>query len=110
MVMPKAPIDQRPDIVNGWLEAELDAQLFFADEKDAMAVSAMAFEQTTGFTQQSVVQLGLLHPSESGRRSNEPDLRCPNSFSPEAEGALRQGGGSRGGDLKHPRPTSGPKR
>src|SRR5436190_885474 len=34
MVMPKALIDQRPDIVNGWLEAELDAQVFFADEEN----------------------------------------------------------------------------
>src|SRR5262249_5166018 len=54
MVMPKALIDQRPDIVNGWLEAELDAQLFLADEKNAMAVSQMAVEQTTGFSQKAL--------------------------------------------------------
>src|SRR6266516_1084251 len=33
MVMPRALIDQRPDVVNASLEAELDAQLYFADEK-----------------------------------------------------------------------------
>src|SRR5439155_7862735 len=31
MVMPKALIDQRPDIVNGWLEADVEAQLFCGD-------------------------------------------------------------------------------
>ncbi len=51
LVMPKALVEQRPDIVRGWLEAELDAQLYFADEKNADDVSRMALEQTTGFTQ-----------------------------------------------------------
>jgi NitT/TauT family transport system substrate-binding protein len=48
LVMPKALVEQRPDIVRGWLEAELDAQLYFADEKNADDVSRMALEQTTG--------------------------------------------------------------
>src|SRR6516225_10745012 len=45
MVMPRALIDQRPDVAKAWLEAELDAQLYFGDEKNAMQVSAMALEQ-----------------------------------------------------------------
>src|SRR6202047_440938 len=50
LVMPQALIEQRPDVVKGWLNAELDAQLFFADGKNAMAVSKMALDQTTGFS------------------------------------------------------------
>jgi len=42
-------IDQRPDVVKAWLNAELDAQLFMADPANAMAVVEMAEEQTTGF-------------------------------------------------------------
>ena len=41
-------LEQRPDIVKGWLQAELDAQLYFADGKNAVDVSKMAVEQTTG--------------------------------------------------------------
>src|SRR5437762_9391669 len=44
-------IKQRPDVVKGWLEAELDAQLFIADPKNAPEVIKMAKEQTTGFSE-----------------------------------------------------------
>jgi NitT/TauT family transport system substrate-binding protein len=44
-------IKQRPDIVKAWLNAELDAQLFLADEKNAMEVAAMAGTQSTGFSE-----------------------------------------------------------
>lgn len=44
-------IKQRPDIVKAWLNAELDAQLFLADPKNAMEVTALAAEQATGFTE-----------------------------------------------------------
>ncbi len=60
-------IDQRPDVVKAWLNAELDAQLFMADPDNAMAVVAMAEEQTTGF-------------------SNEVLWRAMNGMTPEAQG------------------------
>ncbi len=44
-------IQQRPDVVKGWLNAELDAQLFLADPKNAGEVTRMAVEQTTGFSE-----------------------------------------------------------
>ena len=44
-------IKQRPDIVKAWLNAELDAQLFLANPKNAMEVAAMAAQQATGFTE-----------------------------------------------------------
>jgi NitT/TauT family transport system substrate-binding protein len=43
-------IKQRPDIVKAWMNAELDAQLFLADPKNAPEVIKLAMEQTTGFT------------------------------------------------------------
>jgi sulfonate transport system substrate-binding protein len=43
-------IKQRPDVVKGWLNAELDAQLFLADPKNAQEIVRMAKQQTTGFS------------------------------------------------------------
>jgi NitT/TauT family transport system substrate-binding protein len=54
MVMPQALITQRPDIVKAWLEAELDAETYFADPKNAMDIAAMAASQTTGFPQKAL--------------------------------------------------------
>lgn len=44
-------IKARPDVAKAWLNAELDAQLFLADPKNAMEVAAMAAQQATGFTE-----------------------------------------------------------
>jgi NitT/TauT family transport system substrate-binding protein len=44
-------IDQRPDVVKAWLNAELDAQLYMADPANTMAIVKMAKEQTTGFSE-----------------------------------------------------------
>ena len=44
-------IKQCPDIVKAWLNAELDAQLFLADPKNAAEVARMAAKQTTGLTE-----------------------------------------------------------
>ena len=39
-------ISQRPDVVKGWLNAELDAQLFMLDFKNAGEIASMAEAQT----------------------------------------------------------------
>lgn len=44
-------IRQRPDVVMAWLNAELDAQMFLADSKNAGDIARMAQEQTTGFSE-----------------------------------------------------------
>ncbi len=54
MVMPQALIEQRPDIVKAWLEAELEAELYFGDSKNAMDVTKMALGQTTGFPEKAL--------------------------------------------------------
>jgi NitT/TauT family transport system substrate-binding protein len=43
-------IKQRPDVVKAWMNAELDAQLFFGDPKNSQEIIQMAKQQTTGFT------------------------------------------------------------
>lgn len=54
MVMPQALIEQRPDVVKAWLEAELDAEQYFADSKNAMDIAKMAASQTTGFPEKAL--------------------------------------------------------
>ncbi len=44
-------ISQRPDVIKGWLNAELDAELYAADPKNAREVAKMAVAQTTGFNE-----------------------------------------------------------
>jgi NitT/TauT family transport system substrate-binding protein len=46
MIMLNDLIQQRPDVHRGWLEAELDAQLYLADLNNASEVSKMAEKQT----------------------------------------------------------------
>lgn len=46
MVMLNDLISQRPDVHKGWLEAELDAQLFMADPANADEVASLAESQT----------------------------------------------------------------
>jgi NitT/TauT family transport system substrate-binding protein len=84
MVMPRALIEQRPDVAKAWLEAELDAQLYFGDEKNAMAVSAMALEQTTGFGQRTLwySAYGTYPKSEGGTTTR---IMLPYTFTPEAK-------------------------
>jgi NitT/TauT family transport system substrate-binding protein len=83
LVMPLALIEQRPDIVKGWLQAELDAQLYFADGKNAVDVSKMAAEQTTGFTQKELwySAYGTYPASEGGTATR---IQLPYGFSPDA--------------------------
>lgn len=48
LVMMNEIIQDRPDVHRGWLEAELDAQIFLADLSNANAVAKMADDQTEG--------------------------------------------------------------
>jgi NitT/TauT family transport system substrate-binding protein len=83
MVMPQALIEQRPDIVKAWLEAELDAELFFADSKNAMDVAKMALGQTTGFQQKSLwaSAFGSTPKAEGG---TDVRINLAYGFTPEA--------------------------
>jgi len=47
-------IKQRPDVVKAMLNAELDAQLFMADPKNANELIDIVAEQITGFTKKSL--------------------------------------------------------
>lgn len=63
-------IKQRPDVVNAWLNAELDAQLFMANPDNADAIVKMAASQTTGF--QDRVLWSSLYESYSAAQGGAP--------------------------------------
>jgi sulfonate transport system substrate-binding protein len=83
MVMPQALIAQRPDVVNAWLQAELDAEKYFADPKNAMAIAGMAESQTTGFPEKALWQSAF---GTTAKESGGIDTRITLAygFTPEA--------------------------
>ena len=54
LVMLYELIQDRPDVHRGWLEAELDAQLFMLDPKNGNALAKMADEQTEGMPRKTL--------------------------------------------------------
>lgn len=52
MAMQHELIKQRPDVVRGWLQAELDANLFWAKPENYMKVVEMAEKNTQGFSKE----------------------------------------------------------
>jgi NitT/TauT family transport system substrate-binding protein len=76
-------IKQRPDVVKAWLNAELDAQQYFADPKNAMEISKIAQEQTTGFSQKVLWMAAYgTYPKEGGGTPTR--IILPYTFTPEA--------------------------
>jgi sulfonate transport system substrate-binding protein len=83
MVMPQSLIAQRPDVVKAWLQAELDAEKYFADPKNAMAIAGMAESQTTGFPEKALWQSAF---GTTAKESGGTDTRITLAygFTPEA--------------------------
>jgi NitT/TauT family transport system substrate-binding protein len=89
MIMPQALIEQRPDIVKAWLQAELDAELYFADSKNAMDIAAMAQSLTTGFPEKALWQAAFgTNPKASG--GTDIRLILPYQFTPDATKHLQE--------------------
>jgi NitT/TauT family transport system substrate-binding protein len=87
--MPQALTEQRPDIVKGWLQAELDAQLYFADGKNSVDVSKMAAEQTTGFTQKELWFSAYgTYPAKEGGTATR--IVLPYGFSPDSKSLIEK--------------------
>lgn len=81
MLMSTELIKQRPDVAMGWLNAELDAQLYMADESNAMEVIQMVTTQTTGFSEKALWDaLYRKYPKEAG--GTEVRITFPFTFTP----------------------------
>lgn len=85
-------IKQRPDIAKAWLNAELDAQLFLADPKNAMEVAAMAAQQATGFTEKMLWHsLYGQYPAEIG--GIPVRMQLPFTLTPDVVAQINQSTG-----------------
>jgi len=81
-------VRQRPDVVKGWLEAELDAELFLADPKNAAQVVKFAGEQTTGLKDKALwAALYHAYPAASGGLSER--LAFPFVFTPDIRALIQ---------------------
>lgn len=83
LVMRADLIKQRPDIVKAWLNAELDAEQYLANPKNADAVVRMVLAQTTGFKEKDIwsALYGRTPDAEGG---SSVRLVMPYTITPEA--------------------------
>jgi NitT/TauT family transport system substrate-binding protein len=54
MAMQEELIKQRPDVVKAWLEAELDADLYWSKPENYMSVVEMAHKNAQGFSKEEL--------------------------------------------------------
>jgi NitT/TauT family transport system substrate-binding protein len=90
VIMSAELIEQRPDVVKAWLNAELDAQMFLTDPTNAEEVIKMVMTQTTGFPEKSLwMALYATYPKSQG--GTDPRMELPFAFTPEVRGLLEKG-------------------
>ena len=90
MLMHADLIKQRPDVVKAWLNAELDAQLYMADERNAREMVGMVARQTTGFSENALwAALYAAYPESQG--GSKLRMTLPFAFTPEAMQLLASG-------------------
>jgi len=80
-------IEQRPDVVKAWLNAELDAQLMMADPANTMKIVEMAKSQTTGFEEKVLwkAMAGAYPASEGGTRAR---IELAYAITPKAQALI----------------------
>jgi len=82
-------LKQRPDIVKAWLQAELDAQQFLADEANATEIVKLAKAQTTGFSERTLwtALYGEYSAQVGGQKTR---LQLPFTITPEVRAHLER--------------------
>jgi len=83
-------IEQRPDVVKAWLQAELDSQKFMADEKNSKEMIGFVRSRIQGFSEASLRKAlyGKYPQSEGG---TDTRLSLPFGFTPEMNKVIDQG-------------------
>lgn len=89
IVMRNDLIQQRPDVVKAWLNAELDAQQYLADPKNAEKIARMVKDQTTGFTEK-VLWTSLYGEYPETQGGTAVRLQLPYTISPEASALIKK--------------------
>ncbi len=90
IIMSAELMKQRPDVVKGWLNAELDAQQFVADPSNAPELIKLVMSQTTGFPERALWNaLYATYPASEGGTAVR--LEFPFAFTPEVMGLISRG-------------------
>ena len=79
-------IKARPDVAQAWMNAELDAQLFLADPKNAKEIIDIAMSVTTGFTRASISR--ALYGQSADQNGSLVRFTLPFTFTPDAKKLL----------------------
>ena len=87
MAMRADLIKARPDVVKAWLKAELDAQLFMAEPKNAPDIIKMAKKQTTGFSERAL-WMSLYGTSSADAGGTPTRVQLHYAFTPQARDLL----------------------
>ena len=94
LVMSKDLLDQRPDVAEAWLKAELDAQRYLADPANAEEIAAMAKQQTQGFQQKDMWDaLYKDWPADKGGARDKVRIRLPFLVTPDAQSHITEAAG-----------------
>lgn len=90
IIMQNELIRQRPDVVRGWLLAELEAQQWMANTGNAAAMVKYVKDRITGFSDQALwsALYGAYSEAEGGHRVR---LSLPYTFTPEARALMERG-------------------
>ena len=78
--------EEHPEIAEGWIKAELDAQRFLADPANSADVVRMAAEQTEGFSDKDLHD-SLYRPWPVNQGGNPDGIRLRLPFVPTGESA-----------------------
>lgn len=89
LVMRNDLMQQRPDVVKAWLNAELDAQLYLADPKNAENIVRMVKGQTTGFTEK-VLWASLYGTYPESQGGTPVRVQLPYIISPDAAALIKK--------------------
>lgn len=86
MLMDHELVEKRPDVAEGWLAAELEAQKFLADPANADEIVRIALDQTEGLTEQDLRDaLYRSWPADQGGAEDGVRLRLPFLLTEEAQ-------------------------
>ena len=79
-------IQGRPDIAQAWMNAELDAQLFLADPKNAKEIVNIGMEYANGFTRSQIGK--AVYGQQADQNGSKIRFALPYTFSPDARNLI----------------------
>jgi sulfonate transport system substrate-binding protein len=90
IVMSQQLLEERPEIAEGWLEAELEAEEYMSDPANQAEVAKMAVNQTTGYTEAQMHDaLFKSWPAAVGGAADGTKLEFPFAVTPEVGSLIK---------------------